>query len=31
VRLPYHGSTGPLNLLISNTGIKATGACAWNA
>ena len=29
--LPYHGSTGPLNLLIDSTGIKAEGEDEWNA
>jgi hypothetical protein len=29
--LPYRGSTGPLNLLIDSTGIKAEGEGAWNA
>ena len=29
--LPYHGSTGPLNLLIDSTGIKAEGEGEWNA
>ena len=31
VSLPYHGSTGPLNLLIDSTGIKAEGEGEWNA
>jgi hypothetical protein len=31
VSLPYRGSTGPLNLLIDSTGIKAEGEGAWNA
>ena len=29
--LPYRGSTGPLNLLINSTGIKAEGEGEWNA
>ena len=29
--LPYCGSTGPLNLLIDNTGINAEGEGEWNA
>ena len=29
--LPYRGSTGPLNLLIDSTGIKAEGEGEWNA
>lgn len=28
---PYHGSKGPLNLLIESTGIKAEGEGDWNA
>ena len=31
VSLPYRGSTGPLNLLIDSTGIKAEGEGEWNA
>jgi hypothetical protein len=31
VSLPYHSSTGPLNLLIDCTGIKAEGEGEWNA
>ncbi len=31
VSLPYRGGTGPLNLLIDSTGIKAEGEGAWNA
>jgi hypothetical protein len=31
VSLPYRGSTGPLNLPIDSTGIKAEGEGAWNA
>ncbi len=31
VSLPYRGGTGPLNLLIDNTGIKAEGEGEWNA
>ena len=31
VSLPYRGSTGPLNLLIESTGIKAEGEGEWNA
>lgn len=31
VNLPYRGSTGPLNLLIDSTGIKAEGEGEWNA
>ncbi|MFT6222894.1 MAG: hypothetical protein ACJA1F_000732 [Paracoccaceae bacterium] len=31
VSLPYHSSTGPLNLLIDSTGIKTEGEGAWNA
>lgn len=31
VRLPYRGGTGPLNLLIDSTGIKAEGEGEWNA
>ena len=31
VSLPYRGSTGPLNLLIDSTGIKAEGKGEWNA
>ena len=31
VRLPYRGSTGPLNLLIDSTGIKSEGEGEWNA
>ena len=31
VSLPYSGSTGPLNLLIDSTGIKAEGEDEWNA
>ena len=31
VILPYCGSTGPLNLLIDSTGIKAEGEGEWNA
>ena len=31
VSLPYGGSTGPLNLLIDSTGIKAEGEGEWNA
>jgi len=31
VRLPYRGSTGPLNLLIDSTGIKTEGEGEWNA
>ena len=29
--LPYRGGTGPLNLLIDSTGIKAEGEGKWNA
>ena len=29
--LPYRGSTGPLNLLIDSTGIKAEGEGEWDA
>ena len=29
--LPYRGSTGPLNLLVDSTGIKAEGEGEWNA
>ena len=29
--LPYRGGTGPLNLLIDSTGIKAEGEGEWNA
>ena len=29
--LPYRGGTGPLNLLIDSTGIKAKGEGEWNA
>ena len=31
VGLPYRGGTGPLNLLIDSTGIKAKGEGEWNA
>lgn len=31
VSLPYRGSTGPLNLLVDSTGIKAEGEGEWNA
>ncbi len=31
VSLPYRGGTGPLNLPIDSTGIKAEGEGAWNA
>ncbi|MTJ05050.1 MAG: IS5 family transposase [Sediminimonas qiaohouensis] len=31
VRLPYSGGTGPLNLLIDSTGMKAEGEGEWNA
>ncbi|UWS79312.1 IS5 family transposase [Phaeobacter sp. G2] len=31
VSLPYFGGTGPLNLLIDSTGIKAEGEGEWNA
>ncbi len=31
VCIPYRGSTGPLNLLIDSTGIKAEGEGEWNA
>ncbi len=31
MRLPYRGSTGPLNLLIDSTGIKSEGEGEWNA
>lgn len=31
VRLPYRGSTRPLNLLIDSTGIKSEGEGEWNA
>ncbi len=31
VRLPYRSGTGPLNLLIDSTGIKAEGEGEWNA
>jgi len=31
VSLPHCGSTGPLNLLIDSTGIKAEGEGEWNA
>jgi len=29
--IPYRGDTGPLNLLIDSTGIKAVGEGEWNA
>jgi len=29
--IPYRGGTGPLNLLIDSTGIKAEGEGEWNA
>jgi hypothetical protein len=29
--LPYRGGTGPLNLLIDSTGIKAEGESEWTA
>lgn len=31
VSIPYRGGTGPLNLLIDSTGIKAEGEGEWNA
>jgi hypothetical protein len=31
VAIPYRGGTGPLNLLIDSTGIKAEGEGEWNA
>jgi len=31
VSLPYRGGSGPLNLLIDSTGIKAEGEGEWNA
>jgi len=31
LNLPYRGGTGPLNLLIDSTGIKAEGEGEWNA
>ena len=31
VSLPYRGGTGPVNLLIDSTGIKAKGEGEWNA
>lgn len=31
VNLPYRSGTGPLNLLIDSTGIKAEGEGEWNA
>ena len=31
VNLPYRGGTGPLNLPIDSTGIKAEGEGEWNA
>ena len=31
VSLPYRGGTGPLNLLVDSTGIKAEGEGEWNA
>ena len=31
VNIPYHGSHGPLNLLIDSTGIKAEGEGEWHA
>lgn len=31
VELPYRGGTGPLNLLIDSTGIKAEGEGALSA
>lgn len=31
VSLPHRGGTGPLNLLIDSTGIKAEGEGEWNA
>ena len=31
VNLACRGSTGPLNLLIDSTGIKAEGEGEWNA
>ena len=31
VSIPYNGGTGPLNLLIDSTGIKAEGEGEWNA
>jgi hypothetical protein len=31
VAIPYRGGTGPLNLLIDSTGIKAEGESEWNA
>ena len=30
MRLPYRGDTGPVNLLIDRTGIKAEGEAEWN-
>ena len=29
--IPYHGSKGPLHLLIDSTGIKVEGECEWHA
>ena len=31
VSMPYRGDTGPLNLLMDSTGIKAEGEGEWNA
>ena len=31
VNIPYHGSKGPLHLLIDSTGIKVEGEGEWNA
>ena len=31
VNIPYHGSHGPLNLLIDSTGIKAEGEGEWHS
>lgn len=31
VNLPYGGGTGPLNLFIDSTGIKAEGKGEWSA
>ena len=31
VDIPYHGSKGPLHLLIDSTGIKVEGEGEWNA
>lgn len=31
VNIPYHGSQGPLHLLIDSTGIKVEGEGEWHA